>query len=235
MASTTNTDSTTQHTTHTDISILSLNVRGMNTQQTFDAKLPIIKNLIQTKKPDFLFLQETKLTKPNFEQEMKIKLNAERAIFSSGNAVTGTAVIQITNRWKIIGHRIDHIEARISSVKITRNNKNYEIINIYAPADPQKRKTFYENLNITVSGIKENIVLGGDLNTTLEDRDKTSVNNQNIGREELKIIVTTRDLKDSYRDIYPNITDFTWEQSTDKDSPKSRIDRFYVEKEEKNN
>ena len=40
-------------------------------------------------------------------------------------------------------------------------------------------------------------------------------------------------MKDSYRDIYPNITDFTWEQSTDKDSPKSRIDRFYVEKEEK--
>ena len=205
MASTTDTDSTTQQTTQTDISILSLNVRGINTQQTFDTKLTIIKNLIQTKRPDFLFLQETKLTKQNFEQEMKTILNAENVIFNSGNAVTGTAIIQITNKWKIIGHKIDQNESRISSAKVTRNNKTYEIMNIYAPADPQKRKTFYNNLNTIVAGIKENIILGGDFNTTLEDRDRTSVN-KHIGREELKLIITTKDLKDSYRDIIISYT-----------------------------
>ena len=72
------------------------------------------------------------------------------------------------------------------------------------------------------------MILAGDFNVTLEDRDikGTDVKDNTQGREELKSIVETHNLKDSYREINNVTTDTTHINKGINRS--ARIDRIYV-------
>ena len=96
--------------------------------------------------------------------------------------------------------------------------------------DQHNRVTFYKDLENTLSTFKENIILAGDFNVTLEDRDikgYNSDNNKHKGREELQSLKNTHNLIDSYRQINNEKTDTTFTNNINRSA---RLDRIYVNK-----
>ena len=175
MDSTHVTDPTTPHTKQTDISIITLNIRGLNTTNSLEKKLPKIKLLIDKKQPDFLLLQETNITKKEIENEIIEYLGAKTSIFNNKATGSGNAILQFSDGWKIIGHDFKE-QGRKTVVEVTKNNKKYNLINIYAPSDAKERKIMFTKLNKEISKLNDKIILAGDYNVTLDDRDIVGLN-----------------------------------------------------------
>ena len=211
------------------LNILSLNIRGIKESRH---KLPKLRLLLSQHKTDFLFLQETNLDNNYRSQELVHVLGFNTGVFSGLGRGTGTGIIVISNRWKMVNHTVDNIEGRITTATVTNGTTTYTLVNIYAPALDTDRENFYLNLLPRLQAIKHKIVLGGDFNVCLHDSDitGTQLGGRNIGRHELQQIIDTFDLKDTYRDIFPTVTQAdTTHRHLNGIDRESRIDRFYVQ------
>ena len=210
-----------------ELCIVTLNVRGMR------GKLPNIENIIKTHTPDFLLLQETNIHDNYSAKTLTDKLGLGTGVFSLGGHCRGTAILKTSNRWDMTPSKTDSPIGRFSSAIITNKTETYRLVNIYGPAQRGNKQTFYKDLDDTLSTFKENIILAGDFNVTLENRDikgHTVDENNLIGRAELQSLVNTHNLKDSYREIDNENTDMTYTNKHINRS--SRIDRIYVNKEQ---
>lgn len=207
--------------------ILSLNVRGLKKDMT---KITDIIKITKKLRPDFLLLQETHIDNNYLAQNITQKLGFGEGVFSFGKNYTGTAIIQISDRWEITNRVTDNITGRTTIINIKKGTLTRTLINIYAPAHYQDRPTYYRNLTQTLALHNNNIILAGDFNITLEDKDivGTQIGPLRYGREELKHIIQTYNLKDCYRIINPqtHITDTT--NKTPGMDRHARIDRVYV-------
>ena len=204
-----------------ELSILTLNARGVL------GKLPNLQNIIHTHKPDFLFLQETNINDNYTAQKFVHKLGLSKGIFSLGKNCKGTAILKTSDRWEIINETSDNTLGRITTATITNKSVEHTLVNIYSPSQRTQRPLFYNDLANRLSSTK-NIILAGDFNITLEDRDiqGTDIGDSRQGREELKTIINSHNLKDSYREIYKSVTDTTHKNIGINRS--ARIDRIYV-------
>ena len=206
-----------------ELKLISVNARG-----GLNGKLPYFQNIIQTYKPDFLLLQETNIRDHYTAQTFTHNLGLNKGIFSLAQFCNGTAILQTSNRWTITQHTSDNTSGRVTTAVITNNATTHTLINIYAPSLASKRPTFYEQLNNTLSTVSNNVILAGDFNITLDDKDikGKDIGPQRKGRPELQIIVNTHNLKDSYREIHKIDTDITHKNlAIDR---AARIDRIYV-------
>ena len=175
-----------------------LRVMTVNTKGGSRGKLPYYKHLIQTHDLDFLFLQETNISTNYKAQQFLHELGVAKGIFSLGSTFKGTAIILTSNRWEITRHMTDNIGGRIAIAEITNKYTTHTLVNIHAPAIELDRPNFYNTLANTLTGFK-NIILGGDFNITLNDRDivGTQIGTRRYGRAELQHIIDAHDLKDS--------------------------------------
>ena len=207
-----------------ELSIMTVNARGVL------GKLPHLQNLIHTHQPDFLFLQETNIKDNYIAQKFTHNLGLSKGIFSLGNFCRGTAILQTSNRWKIIKETTDNTLGRITTATITNKSIEHTLVNIYSPSQRIQRPHFYKDLANRISSVKNNIILAGDFNITLEDRDitGTDIGELRYGREELRTIIESHNLKDSYREINNSTTDTTHKNVGINRS--ARIDRIYVNK-----
>ena len=205
------------------ITILSLNVSGLS------RKITSLKNLIRDQRPDFLCLQETNIPNKQTSDKILFDLGLDNGIFSYTNTQgNGTAILQTSDKWNIIG-KDTLLDGRVSVATIRHLEETHTIVNTYAPAKSLARIGFYSTLaNILFSFTdKQNIILIGDFNVTLEDRDIRGVSqNYQAGRKELDNIVSTLDLNDGYRMIYKDKFDHT--HSHRSMHRLSRIDRIYI-------
>ena len=238
MARSNRADVSSQTQNNTDICLITLNIRGLNSLESINKKLPKLKRLILNKCPDMLLLQETNINKKEIKNEILDYFKPFPCIFNGNKKGSGNLIIQISDRWKIIGHSTDKDRGRTTTMTVTRQEKTYCIVNVYAPADNMERIEYFNELNNKIANIKENIILAGDFNTTLEERDRIGMNTNNNsrpGRKELNMIIETRNLKDTYREKYKqnHITNVTWTKTKTNNTIGSRIDRVYVEKDEK--
>ena len=205
------------------LKIISLNICGLAKKATY------LKNLIIKHKPDFLCLQETNIHNKQISDRFLFELGLNKGIFNYANTNgNGTAILQTSDKWDIIDEK-NYLNGRANVVTIRHQNENFKIINTYAPALGIDRKTFYNDLTHIILNYtdKQNIILLGDFNVTLEDRDTVGVSNSHQpGRKELENLVSTLNLQDSHRKQHLDKFEFTFSHRSIHRF--TRIDRIYT-------
>ena len=218
------------------IRILTINVRGLVRYKR--RKLLRLEHLLKTLSPDFILLQETHFSRDYQGDQLTIDLGLSTGYHSIGPTHNrlGTSILVTSDRWKILRHTKDN-NGRLVTVDITRDETYFTLVNVYSPSGStnQDRVLFFQSLLQDLQETRHDVIMAGDFNVTLEDRDRDETGldarnlNRNIGRAELQEIVNNLNLKDVYRmyhvqDHHTNMT------HTDPDTGRgARLDRIYTQ------
>ena len=88
------------------------------------------------------------------------------------------------------------------------------LVNIYAPNDPSQQSSFFKEIQQRLQEFsQEIIIIGGDFNCTLGEKDKKGGNTSNqkyLAVEEIKKLCNLYYLNDIWRVLNPNADEFTW-------------------------
>ena len=167
--------------------IISLNVRsGLNEKKKLTKFIQYMKEYSW----DIALLQETAKINPRTWGKLETEL--EGKIFQSKDTLGKNAqgIAQIYKN-KLINDikRVDyHSENRISKINIEINNKIYSIINVYLNSNQKKRKKDLIDLKQILTGIRNDIVIGGDFNSILDKKERfarVEVKTIEIGLQEI--------------------------------------------------
>ena len=176
---------------------------------------------------DIIFLQETHVTnKREAEAYMKdIWSGKHYWSFGTNNARGVGTLIAKDLDYTFLKHTYD-FEGRTCVVDIKMGDKNYRLINVYAPNDYRERKEYIKNLDIYLIN-NFDFIAGGDWNFVENlGLDKMGGNLQrgNIGCSEMTRLKDDFFLKEAFRSKYPNRKEYTWREGP----IHCRLDRFYV-------
>ncbi len=201
--------------------IMTLNI---NCLVNTSSRTGLIDVLVRNK-PHVLCLQEVNI--PQIElQDLIDSLNYKCFTNSSENG-RGTAIlwrnsINVLDSTAVVVNRIAAIELQ-----------DYFIVNVYAHSGRSKRKDraelFSHDLNpFLASRDKKKIILCGDFNSVLENIDAAN-NPQQKKSKELKSLVLSNKLVDSYRFLYPHLPGYTFIRN----NGASRLDYIFVPESDK--
>ncbi|CAM2118886.1 unnamed protein product [Caretta caretta] len=121
------------------------------------------------------------------------------------------------------GHVL-HLRVRMEGLVVN-------FVNIYAPQMSSRRPQFYQQVSDFLGTLDshECLVLGGDFNTTLEERDRSGAEPSPAAANILQAIVDHHSLVDVWRDHHPDDTStFTFVRVEAHRSHHSRLDRIYL-------
>ncbi|CAM2115704.1 unnamed protein product [Caretta caretta] len=121
------------------------------------------------------------------------------------------------------GHLL-HLRVRMEGLVVN-------LVNIYAPQMSSRRPQFYQQVSNFLGTLDshECLVLGGDFNTTLEERDRSGAEPSPAAANILQGIVDHHSRVDVWRDHHPDDTSmFTFVRVEAHRSHHSRLDRIYL-------
>ena len=208
-----------------------LSLISVNCRSTRDKGARLCE-LFRRRQCDFLLLQETRIRDEYEGNKLVGDMQLRHGWFSYTSGQNnylegwGTAILQTSDRWTVTG--VERLGGRATAVTITDKTETLVLVTVYAPAVAQERKKFYKKLSEFLEQFDKEIILMGDFNVTLEDRDifGTWVGEIQHGREELKQLIETSKLRDGYRVQFPLGDEFSFNhQAHDR---RSRIDRVYI-------
>ena len=116
--------------------LVSWNCRGMGSS----LKVNAVRDLVKSEQPDFLLLQETKITEQEFKDSTKKIRNYEGIAISSEGASGGIGTLWNKKKWQLKDYKQNRWWIRTdiqNSIKI----EEYSIYNVYAPP-PLQRESF---------------------------------------------------------------------------------------------
>ena len=151
--------------------LFSLNCRGLNDTKK---RFTIFKHC---EKYDIACLQETYITN---EKATKWSLGWKGLFFqSSGTTHSKGNIILIRNGFNAENIMCIHSSERIIALKLTVDNKDVIVVNIYAPFKTNEKVPFIEELEGVLKDLKadhnsENVILCGDFNM-LQDQNLDNV------------------------------------------------------------
>ena len=118
-------------------------------------------------------------------------------------------------------------------MKLLRDNTPLVLVNVYVPNDGNQQVNFFTKLNHQLQEFAlESIIIGGDFNCPLSQKDKTGGNPATRKVSVIKQIESLCDLHNLYdiwRSTNPNLSRFTWRNKSLK--VQSRLDYFLISKE----
>ncbi|CAM2118759.1 unnamed protein product [Caretta caretta] len=120
--------------------------------------------------------------------------------------------------------RLLHLRVHIEGLVVN-------LVNVYAPTSGPERLQFYQQASAFLGTLDshECLVLGGDFNTTLEERDCSGTEQSPAAADTLREIVERHSLVDTWRDHHPDDTSmFTFVRVEANRSSHSRLDRIYL-------
>ena len=201
------------------MNVVSLNINGINCK---DKQLELV-DYIKFKKIDILFLQEHNLRERNLICNELLEL-CDIFINLSVNQKGGTATLISKKFHYVLQNNEMSADGRIISTIIKHYNTELHLVNVYAPASANynERDSFFQNdLLYYLRNKMNNVILGGDWNCILSERDCQSRNIQ-VSKALLNIVRSIK-CKDAWfcknRDV---------EYTFVRQNYGSRIDRFYV-------
>ena len=210
-----------------NIRICTFNVRGLGHTD----KRRQIFEWLKLNKYDICLLQEThceKLSYHKWEREWGGKC------FFSGNSRNSRGVGILLNH-NLSVESTNHntiIEGRLQSLNITIDEKDFFIINQYAPNDD--KTDFLQTLDTLINeNDDKSFIIGGDFNTVMDtniDKKGGNLSKNKNTREKLNEIVSSNDLSDLWRFLNPGKRGFTW-HSNHKPPIYCRLDFFLVSKD----
>ena len=119
--------------------------------------------------------------------------------------------------------RLLHLDLRV-------DERDFSIINIYAPNDPAERKHFFADLSDIIARIQHPLVIAGDFNAVLNtDLDKYPPRpTRDVSRKALNDVMVENNLTDIWRDRNQYLVAFTRSRYAGNTMSASRIDRFII-------
>ena len=175
-----------------------------------------------------VFLQETK-TKNDMENEIRREWHNRQVIINStpSTSSSGGSMILINSHKISILDSILTPDGRCIALNIDFFGSKFHIVNAYFPIDVKEKGSFITSLYPIVSS-QYPVIFGGDFNLTLDPKlDRFSPRTvRDTHSKELEQLITTFDLMDVCRNVYPCRKLFSFHRSTSR----SRIDHFFISK-----
>lgn len=206
------------------LKVLTVNCQGLGDPN----KRRDVFKILKTKNYNIYFIQDT-----HFIQEDENLIQTQwgyKAFFSSYKSNSRGVAILFNNNCEITIHeqyRDDNGNYLILDVIV--DNLHFLLINIYGPNSDKPE--FYSQLLNTLQDIysSQYIILGGDFNLIL-NKELDSVNylhhNNPKSRQEVDNLMNTLNLKDVFRENYPDSRMFTWRRRNP--IKQARLDFFLI-------
>jgi len=115
------------------MNLVSWNCRGMGSSLKSNA----VRDLLKSEHPDFLLLQETKITDQDFQNNVKRSRSYEGIGLSAVGASGGIGTIWDKSKWKLKDSRQNKWWLRTDMQNISKIEE-YTIYNVYAPPPLQR-------------------------------------------------------------------------------------------------
>lgn len=117
---------------------------------------------------DIVFIQETRFTS-EMEHQIQRELDGDAFFIHGTNSARGVAIMFSSRReYKVIQTRRDK-EGRILNILLNMDEHSMNIVKVYVPSSDTERRTFFSDLEQSLSRDYANII-GGDFNCTLDTR-----------------------------------------------------------------
>lgn len=210
-----------------NIKCLSLNIRGLNKS----LKRRTVFRWLHHQNCSFVFLQETYGSK-ECENVWKAEWGGE-VFFSHGTNHSKGTMILINPKLKCkVEKKICDKSGRYIILDIALAGARIVLVNIYAPNDINQQVVFFKKLQELLQDYsEETIIIGGDFNCTLSEKDKKGGNPGNRKHavvNEINKLCNLYDLNDIWRSLNPDAEKFTWRNKSFK--IQCRLDFFLISK-----
>ncbi len=200
--------------------VYTLNIRGLNN----DKKRRTILKWLKNNGCNIAFLQETFCQKEiEINNEWTIKHNLTNSAHSRGVAILFNNSLD----FKIINiHKTD--DARVILINTIIEGTETTLVNVYAPTDKRERNEFFKKLKFWIpryADYPDNIIMGGDFNSTLNLNDRTNPDTNDYTMEEFNKLIVSLKLIDAWY-IKHRKPHYTYTAPTT--GSKSRIDYLFI-------
>ena len=192
-----------------DLKCLSVNIRGLNKS----LKRRTVFRWLHNQHCPFVFLQETYSSK-ECENIWQAEWGGE-VFFSHGTKHSKGTMILINPKIKCkVENKICDKNGRYIILDILIADTRIVLANIYSPNDANQQISFFKEIQQQLQEFSEEIIIiGGDFNCTLAEKDKKGGNTNNrkhLVVEEIKKLCSLYDLNDIWRVLNPEAEEFTW-------------------------
>ena len=202
--------------------IRTANCRGL---RTHEKKVDVL-NYLKNTEANVICLQDSHWLSSEL-REIKHIWNNPCYIHGSKTNSRGVAILFKSNFEFEVSNIQTDTEGNYMSIDLkVANDFTINIINVYGPN--KDRPNFYNEIQKNMATNQcEYTIICGDLNVTLnpklDSKDYLNVNNPNA-RLKILEIMENHDIVDSFRNLYPNLSRFTWANI----NKKARLDYFLV-------
>eukprot|EP00253_Pinus_taeda_P006650 PITA_06650 len=186
-----------------------------------------IRNLIRIEAPDILLLQETKMEEPEFLQvSKKLWKNSDASAVAARGASGGLGALWNGNRFSLVAEASNTHWEMLKMQHVT-TKEILCLFNVYVLVNAGEKKSCWDSLRQQADLVTlENVIIAGDLNTTLHSSEKRGGSIvRDSATEWVEDLLQDWDLLD----IKPVSGMFTW--SNKRIGPShiaARLDRFLV-------
>lgn len=206
------------------VAICSFNCNGLKSINNFEKCM----SLIDDRKFGIVFLQET-FWNDDYIEGIKHLYDGDIYYSNGLNNRQGVAIL-VKNCFK---NRVNFVhkdnEGRFIHVEYEENNILFNFISIYAPNINGDRVIFFEYVEKYIHSL-ENVIMGGDFNTTLCSLDRGSKTKHIVDEpcRNLFDIIENNHLYDVWRTRNMHSRIFSWKRVTNDNLQQSRIDYFLI-------
>ena len=205
------------------VNIISINVNGLNTEK----KQHVLIIFFLKYNADIICIQEHNLSNTN---NIAILGEYYHTYINTCYQLKGGTAIFIRKNSGIKIVRVElHASSRIIYMKCELNNVLFDVLNVYANYGSnfknERETLFSEEMLYYLQNNLDNIILAGDFNSIISDKDSTS-NASYLKSECLKNICNNLNLYDVHNIYNKGLVQYTYI----KKGYGSRIDRIYVNK-----
>ena len=196
--------------------LISLNVRGINNFQ----KRRTMFLWCRRKKSHLVFLQETH-SKKEIETQWRNEWGG-KILFFHGSSNSAGAAILIRNGFDFTLHSaISDPSGRYLIVKASIQDKQYVLVNIYAPNKDKDLLEFFRSIQKLICDNdfdnEENIIIGGDFNCPIDpllDKKGGVLSPRRAVVERILCMQSELELIDIWRIRNPSMRRYTWSQKS---------------------
>ena len=202
-----------------------LNINGARN----DVKRASVYSLINVKRLDVTFIQETHSTVDN-EGDWRREWNGQ-VYFSHKSSNSGGVGVLFSRDFNPVSVDVEDIMAgHILKINAEFERVKMVFVCVYAPSAGTERLIFLNILDGVIQRCsrEEFLVIGGDFNCTVNPiLDRNHSEPHAASQKQLKKSIETHELSDVWRNFNSNTRQYTWLHSRDGLLSMSRLDRFY--------
>ncbi|CAM2097580.1 unnamed protein product [Caretta caretta] len=176
-----------------------------------------------------VFLQETH-TDPTADDSWWLEWG-DRVYFSHSTVrQAGVATLFSPDLWPEVLGVAEAMLGRLLHLRVRMEGLVVNLVNVYAPTLGPERLQFYQQASAFLGTLDSHcLVVGGDFNTTLEERDHPGTEQSPATANTLREIVEHYSLVDIWHDHHPDDTStFTFVRVEAHRSRHSQLDRIYL-------